>query len=225
MRVGAAAVIRVSFLVDDRARGAEDEGAGQGKAPGLVAVQERDVHEHGAVPEPGGFGNGVGKAEGGGNRGRGVGEQRERELVAVCGEGVLARGLGADGDQERMAGAELGIERLPGLKFGHIVGTPAAAEELEHHGTKGEEVAGADVLTICGDQAKVWRGTADRETVAFDSAGAQVGDDLFGAREAVGWNKRAGVGGDLVELGLEGGARARDGRSGHRASVAFGFAG
>jgi len=60
--------------------------------------------------------------------------------VLLDGEVVLARELGGDGDEESSATADGRECSLPGLEFGHAVGTPAAAEEVDDKRADAEEV-------------------------------------------------------------------------------------
>ncbi len=132
------------------ASGLDDEGGGEGEAPGVVAVDEGDVDEDGAVVEAEGFGDGVGDAEGVGEMGAGVGEDGEGEVVVLNGEVVLARELRGDGDEQGAAVSDGGERRLPGFELGHAVGAPAATEEVDDEGADAEEVGGADEFAADG---------------------------------------------------------------------------
>ncbi len=191
------------------ASGLEDEGGGEGEAPGVVAVDVGDVDEDGAVVEAEGFGDGVGDAEGVGEMGAGVGEDGEGEVVVLDGEVVLARELGGDGDEEGAAVADGGEGGLPGLELGHAVGTPAAAEEVDDEGADAEEIGGADEFAAdgVGEREGGGRGS-DGEDAVFDAGGEELVDGVVGDGEAVGLDEGASLGGDVVEPGLEiGGVR------------------
>ena len=144
-------MVGVGFGEGDFAGGGDDEGGGDGEAPGvgaLIAVDEGDVDQDGAVVVLHGFGDGVGDAEGVGEDGAGVGEEGEAEVVVLDGEVVLAGELGRDGDEERAAFADGGEGLLPGFELGHAVGAPAAAEEEDDERADGEEVGGVDEAAL-----------------------------------------------------------------------------
>ena len=172
--------------------------------PGVVAVDEGDVEEDGAVVEAEGLGDGVGDAEGVGNARASVGEDGEGEVVLLDGEVVLAGELGGDGDEEGSAVADGGEGGLPGFELGHAVGAPAATEEVDDERADAEEVGGVDELAVNGvGQSEGGGGGADREDMVFDAGGEEIADGSVGDGEALGLNEGAGLGGDVVELGLE----------------------
>ena len=186
------------------AGGLDDEGGGEGEAPGVVAVDVGDVDEDGAVVEAERFGDGVGDAEGVGEVGTGVGEDGEGEVVVLDGEVVLAGELGGDGDEEGSVVADGGEGGLPGFELGHAVGTPAATEEVNDEGADREKVGGLDELAVDGvGECEGWGGSADGEDAVFDAGGEEVADGGVGDGEAVGLDESARLGGDVVELGLE----------------------
>jgi len=184
--------------------GLDDEGGGEGETPGVVAVDEGDVDEDGAVVEANGFGDGVGDAEGVGQVGASVGEDGEGEVVVLDGEVVLAGELGGDGDEESSSLADGGEGSLPGFELGHAVGTPAATEEVNDERADRENVGGFDELATDGVGKLEGRGGgADGEDVVFDAGGEEVADGAVGDGEALGLDESAGLGGDVVEFGLE----------------------
>lgn len=202
--VGADAVVGVGFGEQDLAGGREYEGGGEGETPGIVAVDEGDVDEDGAVVEANGFGDGVGDAEGVGEMGAGVGEDGKREVVVLHGEVVLAGKLGGDGDEQSSSLADGREGGLPGFELGHAVGTPAAAEEVNDERADRENVGGFDELATDGVREFEGRGgRADGEDVVFDAGGEEVANGAVGDGEALGLDESAGLGGDVVEFGLE----------------------
>ncbi len=126
------------------------------------------------------------------------------EAVLLEGEVVLAGGLGGDGDEERVASAEFGLEVAPGFEFGDAVGVPAAAEEVDDEGAEGEEVGGVDGFVGAGVFEGEGRGLgADLQDAVFDAGVEEVGGGLFGDGEALGLDEGSGVLGDAVELVLQ----------------------
>ena len=210
--VGTDAVIGVGLGEEDAAGdvarsiavGLNDEGGGEGEAPGVVAVDEGDVDEDGTVVEAERFGDGVGDTEGVGEVGAGVGEYGEGEVVVLDGEVVLAGELGGDGDKEGAAIADGGEGGLPGLEFGDAVGAPAATEEVDDEWADGEKVGGTDELAVDGVGKREGRGRrTDGQDAVFDAGGEEFVHGGIGDGEAIGLDERAGLGGDVVELGLE----------------------
>ncbi len=182
---------------------ADDEGGGEREFPGgfwvglgaavLGTIDEGDVDEDAAVVALHGLGDGVGDAELRGEAAGGVGEQ---------GEGALE--LRGDGDQQRAALAEGGEGGLPGFELGHAVGAPAAAEELDDERADGKQVVRADEFAGGGvRQGEAGGGGADGQDAVFDAGGEEVVDGVVGNGEPLGLHERAGLGGDVVELGLE----------------------
>ena len=214
--VGADAVVGVGFGEGDgvgnvsvRAAGSlYDEGGGDGETPGvvaLIAVDEGDVDEDAAVVQAEVVGYGVRDAELCGQSRAGVGEDGEGEAVVLDGEVVLADQLRRDGDEECAALADLRVELLPDFELGHAVGAPAATEELDDDGSDSEEVVGLDDLFGDGVlQGEGWGLRADGEDAVFDAGGEELLDGGVGDGEALGLDELAGVGGDGVELILEG---------------------
>jgi hypothetical protein len=215
-RIGANAVVCVRLSEENAAgdvaggiaMGLDDEGGGEGEAPGVVAVDEGDVDEDGTVVEAEGFGDGVGDAEGVGETGAGVGEDGKGEVVVLDGEVILALELWGNGDEQGSTIADGGEGRLPGFELSHAVGTPAATEEVDDEGADGEEIGGADELAVDGvGECKGRGGGADGEEAVFDAGGEEFVNGGVGDGEAVGLDERTGLRGDVVELGLEIGAR------------------
>lgn len=209
---GTDAVIRVRLGEEDAAgdvarsiaMGLYDEGRGEGEAPCVVAVDEGDVDEDGTVVEAERFGDGVGDSEGVGEVAAGVGEYGEGEVVVLDGEVVLAGELRGDGDKEGSAIADGGEGRLPGLEFRDAVGAPAATEEVDDEWADGEEVGGTDELAIDGVGKREGRGRrTDGQDTVFDARGEEFVHGGIGDGEAVRLDERAGLCGDVVELGLE----------------------
>ena len=135
--IGADAEVGVGLGKEDAAVLGEDVGGGKGRAPGVVAVDEGNIDEDGAVVVAVVIGDGVGQAELRGEGAAGVGEDGERERVLADHEVALAAGLRADGGQQRAGFAEPRIELAPGLELGDAVRAPAAAEELEDERARG----------------------------------------------------------------------------------------
>lgn len=201
--VGSHAVVGVGFGEGDGVVLLDDERRRERQAPALVAVDEGDVDEDGAVVQAQRLGDGVGDAELSGESGAGVGEDGEAEAVALDGEVVLADELRRDGDQQRAALAELGIEGLPGFELRHAVGAPAAAEELDDQRAEREQVGGANGFATGVLEFERGGGGADGEDRALDAGGEQVVDGVVGDSKALGLDELASVRGDEVELVLE----------------------
>ena len=215
--IGADAVVGVGFGEEDLVGAADDEGGGEGKTPGvvaLIAVDEGEIDHDGAVVVAEGLGDGVGDAEGVGEAAAGVGEQGEGEVVSLDGEVVLAGELGRDGDEEGTVLADGGEGCLPGFEFGHAVRTPAATEETDDERADGEQVGGVDELAVeryggvesgGGGVGEIEgrSGGPDGEDAVFDAGDEEVMNGGIGDGEAVGLDERAGLGGDVVEPGLE----------------------
>ena len=168
--VGPYTVVGVGFGEGDDAV-PDDKGGRQGQAPALVAVNEGDVDEDGAVVLAERLGDRVRDAEIGGDCGAWVGEDGEGEGVALHGEVVLADELWGDGDQQRTAFAEEREGGLPGFEFGHAVRTPAAAEKGDDQRAKGEEVGGTDELAAGVFEGEGGGWSADGEDRVFDAGG------------------------------------------------------
>ncbi len=215
-------MVGVGFGEDDFACLVDGEGGGDWEAPGvgaLIAMDEGEVDHDGAVVLLHGFGNGVGDAEGVGEDGAGVGEEGEGEVVVLDGEVVLAGELRRDGDEKRSLFADGGEGGLPGFELGHAVGAPAASEEEDDEWADGQEVGGVDEAGVsggsvgkggCGGVWKVEGGGvgSDGEDAVFDAGEEEGLDGVVGDGETAGLDEGAGLGGDVVELGLEvGGVR------------------
>ncbi len=207
-------MVGVGFGEEDDAGGGDDEGGGEGEAPGEVgafrgalgAVDKGDVDENAAVVRLHGLGDGVGDAELGGEVAAGVGEKREREVMLLDSEVVLARELGGDGDEEGAAFADGGEGGLPGFEFRHAIRAPAAAEEGDDEGADGKEVGGVDELAVDGvGKVEGGGGGADGEDAGLDVGGEEVLDGVVCDGEALGLDESAGLGGDVIELGLKAG--------------------
>jgi len=211
------AVVGVGFGKGDLARLIDDEGRGDGKAPGvgaLIAIDEGDVDHDGAVVLLHSLGDSVGDVEGVGEDGAGVGEEREAQVVLLGGEVVLAGELGRDADEECALFADLGKGLLPGFELGHAVGAPAASEEEDDERADAEEVRGVDEAGVGGSFAgegggcgigeiEGGGGGAEGEDAVFDAGEEEVVDGVVGDGEAGGLDEGAGPGGDVVEPGLE----------------------
>jgi hypothetical protein len=215
-RIGADAMVGVGLGKEDAsenitggvAGGLDNEGGGQGETPGVVAIDEGDVDEDGAVVEAEGLGDGVGDAEGVREMGAGVGEDGEGEVVVLDGEVVLAGQLRGDGNEECTAITDGGEGSLPGFELGHAVRAPAATQKINDEGADGEQVGGADELAVDGVGKREGRGRgADGEDAVFDAGGEQFVDGCVGDGETLGLDESAGLRGDAVELGLEIGVR------------------
>ena len=137
-------VVGMGFGEGDSVVLLDDEGGGQRQPPALVAVDERNIDEDGAVVEAERLGDCVGDAELRGDGAAGIRKNGECERVLLDEEIVLARELRADGDEQRAAFANFRVERLPGFEFGDAVGAPAAAEKIDDEWAEGEEVVRAD---------------------------------------------------------------------------------
>ena len=220
--IGADAVVGVGFGEGDFAGLCDDEGGGDGEAPGvgaLVAVDEGDVDHDGAVVLLHGLGNGVGDVEGVGEHGAGVGEEGIGEVVVLGGEVVLAGKLGGDGDEECALFADGGEGGLPGFELGHAVRAPAAAEEDNDERADAEEVGGVNEPGVGGGgvgerggggvgEIEGGGGGSDGEDAVFDAGEEEGLHGFIGDGKTTGLDERAGLGGDVVELGLEvGGVR------------------
>jgi len=215
--IGADAVVGVGFGEGDLAGGGDSEGGGDGEAPGvgaLIAVDEGDVDHDGSVVLLHGLGNGVGDVEGVGEDSAGVGEQGIGEVVVLGGEVVLARELRRDGDQQCALFADGGESGLPGFELGHAVGAPAAAKEDDDERADAEQVCGVHQTGIGGGgvgerggrgvgEIEAGSGGADGEDAVFDAGEEEGLDGFIGDGEAAGLDQGAGLGGDVVELGLE----------------------
>jgi hypothetical protein len=210
-------VVGVGFGEGDLAGGGDGKGGGDGETPGvgaLIAVDEGDVDHDGAVVLLHWFGNGVGDVEGVGEDGTGVGEEGIGEVVVLGGEVVLAGELRGDGDQERALFADGGEGGLPGLELSHAVGAPAAAEEDDDERADAEEVGGMNQAGVGGGCVGE-RGGGGVGEVEGGGEGAEGEDAVFDACEeeglhclirdgkTAGLDQGAGLGGDVVELGLE----------------------
>ena len=123
--------------------------------------------------------------------------------MLLCGEVGLALGLGADGDEERAAFADLAVEVAPGFELGDAVGAPAAAEKVDDEGAEGEEIAASDEVAGGVLQLEVGRLCSYGEDAVLDAGGEELFDGSLADGEAVGGHELAGAGGDGVELVLE----------------------
>jgi len=210
-------VVGVGFGEGDLAGLRDDEGGGDGETPGvgaLIAVDEGDVDHDGAVVLLEVLGHVVGDVELVGQAGTGVREQGEGEVVVLNGEVVLAGKLGGDCDEERALFAEGGERSLPGFELGHAVRAPAAAEEEDDERADAEEVGGVDQLGVGGGGVGERRGRgvgeveggsggADGEDAIFDAGEEESLHGVICDGETAGLDQGAGLGGDVVELGLE----------------------
>ena len=179
--------------------------SGDGQAPALFAIDERNVDQDGEVVGAVVIGDGVDEAEFFGDGVAGVGEDGERQAMLAGHEVALARDLRADGDHEGVALAEGAVEIAPGFELGDAIGAPAAAEELDDQRAEGEQVGGADEAAGGVFEGELGSDGADGEDFLLDAGGEELGDGAFANGEAVGLDQVAGVGGDLVELVLQGG--------------------
>jgi len=110
------AVVGVGFGKGDLARLIDDEGRGDGKAPGvgaLIAIDEGNVDHDGAVVVLHGFGNSVGDAKGVCENRASVREEGIGEVMVLDGEVVLAWELGGNRDEQRSLFADLAKGCLP----------------------------------------------------------------------------------------------------------------
>ena len=194
----------------------DDEGAGERKAPagfgGVVVAEagvvEGDVDQDGLKVAALLGRDGVGEAEARGDLTAGIGEERKPQAVLVEREDVLAQGLRGDGDEERIATADFGVQVAPGFEFGDAVGVPAAAEEVDDERAEGEEIAGVNGLACaCILEGKRRSRGAGLEEAVLDAGSEEFGDGAVGEREALGLDEGADVLSVLVELVLEGGFR------------------
>jgi len=216
--VGADAVVGVGFGEEDFAVAVNYERGREWEMPGGVgvllvfSVDEGQVDEDRAEVGAHRVGKRIGDAELGGEGAAGIREYGEGERVLLHEEVVLARELRRDGDEQRTAFANGGIEGLPGFELGDAVGAPTAAEEIDDERAEGEEVVGADELAAggCGEhgggggrESEAGCSGADGEDARLDAVGEEVVDGSVGDGEALGLHEGAGLGGDGVELGLE----------------------
>jgi len=224
-RLGADAEVGVGLREGDQILLVHDKDAGKRETPaglgGIVVVEagvvERDVDEDGLEVTALLGGDGVGEAELLGYGAARVGEQREVEAVLVKHEDVLARSLRGDGDEERAAAADLGVQIAPGFEFGDAVRIPAATEEFDNERAQGEKIGRADGLACaCVRQRESRCGGAGLEDAVFDAGGEELGDGLLGEGEALGLHEGPRVLSDAVELILEGGLE----RGGHELIIA-----
>ena len=103
-----------------------------------------------------------------------------------------------------MAAAEVHVEVAPELELGDAVGAPAAAEEVEDDGAKGEDVGEADGSLGEGVGELEQGGfCSDGNDFFFDAGGKEGGGGGFGDGEALGLDEGPGVLGDAVELILQ----------------------
>ena len=130
-------------------------------------------------------------------------------------EVALPGGLRADGDHKRAALAKLAVEITPGFELRHAIGAPAPAKKLDDQRAEGEQVGRADELAVGVLEGELGSGGADGENAFFDAGGEELFDGAFADGEPVGLHQVPGVGGDLVELVLQGG----HGRTSHRSRV------
>ncbi len=111
----------------------------------------------------------------------------------------------ADGGEQRARLAQAGVEVAPGLELGDAVGAPAAAEEVEDERSEGEQVGGADGAAGGVVEGELGSGGADGEDFFLDAGGEELANGALADGHALGLDEVARVGGDLVELVLEGG--------------------
>ena len=139
--------------------------------------------------------------------------------MVLNGEVVLARKLGGDGDQQSALFADSGEGGLPGLKLGHAVRAPASAEEDDDERADAEQVCGVNEAGIGGGcvgerggrgvgEVKGGCGGAYGKDAIFDAGEEEGLYGFVGDGETAGLDQGAGLGGDVVEFGLEvGGVR------------------
>jgi len=202
---GADAEVCVSFGEENAAVFCDHIGGGDGQAPAWVAVDEGDVDEDGEIVVAVVLGDGVGEAELFGQGAAGVGEHGEWQAVLAGHEVVLPLGLRAYRNHQAFTLAELAIEVAPGFKFGDAVRAPAAAKELDDQGAEGEHVRAADEATGSVVEGELGGDGANGEDAVFNAGGEELLDGALADGKAVGLNQLACVGGDFVELVLEGG--------------------
>jgi hypothetical protein len=128
--LGAVAVVGAEVGMQDRAVAVDDVGGGKGERPFVRrCVAGGEVEADILVECPQFRREGVDDAEGAADFLAVVGEDREFERVLFRGRGGVVGLLGADGNQRRAGGGELGQDRLVGLQLQVAVGAPAAAVE------------------------------------------------------------------------------------------------
>jgi len=201
---GADAEVGVGFGKGYAAFAADDVGGGDGQTPAWLAVDEGDVDEDGAVVDLVVLGDGVDEAEFLGEGAAGVVEHGKWQAVLAGHEVALTGDLRADGDHEGFALAECAVEVAPGFELGNAVGAPASAEEFDDEGAEGEQIGGADEAAGGVLEGELGGDGTDGEDLLLDAGVEEVCDGLLADGEAFGLHQVAGVGGDFVELVLQG---------------------
>jgi len=202
--LGTDAEVGVGLGEEDFSVLGDDVGGGDGQAPAWFAVDEGDVDEDGLVVGAVVLGNGVDKAELLGDEVAGVGEDGEGQAVLAGHEVALACRLRADGDHQAFVLAEGSVEIAPGFKLSDAVGAPASAEEFDDERTEGEEVGRANQAAGGVFEFELGGDGADGEDAVFNAGVEEIGDGALADGQALLLHQVAGVGGDLVELVLQG---------------------
>jgi hypothetical protein len=203
--LGSNAEVGVGLCEDDSSILCDDVGGGDGQAPAWLPVDEGDVDEDGAVVGLVVLGDGVDEAEFFREGAAGVVQHRKRQPVLAGHEVALPLDLRADGDHERFALAEGAVEVAPRFELGDAIGAPAAAEEFDDEGAECEQIGGANQAAGGVFEGELGSDGADGEDSLLDAGGEQLGDGALTHGKAIGLHQVAGVGGDFVELVLQGG--------------------
>src|ERR1039457_2743360 len=134
----------------------------------------------------------------------GIAEDGKRQMVLLQGEVVVAPGLRRDRDEKRSHAADLSVEIAPDFELGDAVGTPAAAEELDHQRTERKQVGRVDLLAGKRiGQRELRRLRASAKNAAFDAGSEEFRGLSFRDGQPLRLNQGARILRNAVEFVLQ----------------------